>query len=51
LKDLGVKGGIDKVYIGPAVMTFEFKPSSDIKISKVLDIQDDLVTGLWDLLD
>ncbi len=47
LKDLGVKGGIDKVYIGPAVMTFEFKPSSDTKISKVLDIQDDLGYSPW----
>ena len=34
------------IYSGPLVTTFEFKPAANIKVSKILNLQDDLAMAL-----
>ncbi len=41
-----IKGDVVRTYTGPLVTTFEFKPSADVKISKILNLQDDLAMAL-----
>ena len=46
LKQFKVEGDVVKYYVGPVVTTFEFKPLPNIKVSKILSLQDDLAMAL-----
>ncbi len=46
LKHFNVEGDVVRTYSGPLVTTFEFKPAPNIKISKILNLQDDLAMAL-----
>ena len=41
-----IAGDVIRTYSGPVVTTFEFKPAPDVKISKILNLQDDLAMAL-----
>jgi S-DNA-T family DNA segregation ATPase FtsK/SpoIIIE len=41
-----ITGEIMDIYSGPLVTTFEFKPAANIKVSKILSLQDDLAMAL-----
>ena len=41
-----INGDIVRTYTGPLVTTFEFKPAPDVKVSKILGLQDDLAMAL-----
>lgn len=46
LKQFKIEGDVVRYYIGPVVTTFEFKPLPNIKVSKILSLQDDLAMAL-----
>ena len=46
LKMFKIDGDVINSYSGPIVTTFEFKPAPDIKVSKILNLQDDLAMTL-----
>ncbi len=46
LKQFEVEGVVMDAKPGPAVTLFEFKPNSDVKISKITDLADDLSLAL-----
>jgi len=46
LKQFKIEGDVVQYYVGPIVTTFEFKPLPNIKISKILSLQDDLAMAL-----
>jgi S-DNA-T family DNA segregation ATPase FtsK/SpoIIIE len=46
LRQFKIEGDIKKTYTGPLVTTFEFKPAPNIKVSKILNLQDDLAMAL-----
>ncbi len=46
LKDFGVKGVVSEVLPGPVITTFEYKPAPGVKISKILNLTDDLALAL-----
>ena len=46
LSQFSVGGDIVGVKTGPAVTMFEFKPNADVKISKIIDLADDLSLAL-----
>jgi len=46
LKMFKINGDIVRTYTGPLVTTFEFKPAADVKVSKILNLQDDLAMAL-----
>lgn len=46
LKVFKIKGDIVHVFTGPVVTTFEFRPEPDVKVNKVLGLQDDLAMAL-----
>ncbi len=46
LEQFKIKGDVVKTYTGPLVTTFEFKPPENIKVSKILNLQDDLAMAL-----
>jgi len=46
LKQFNVDGDVVRTYSGPLVTTFEFKPVANVKISKILNLQDDLAMAL-----
>jgi len=46
LKQFKIEGDVVQYYVGPIVTTFEFKPLPNIKISKILALQDDLAMAL-----
>ncbi len=46
LRMFKVNGDIVRTYTGPLVTTFEFKPAADVKVSKILGLQDDLAMAL-----
>ncbi len=46
LKQFNVDGDVVRTYSGPLVTTFEFKPAPNVKISKILNLQDDLAMAL-----
>lgn len=46
LKHFKIRGDIVRTYTGPVVTTFEFKPYADVKISKILNLSDDLAMAL-----
>ena len=41
-----IDGDVVRTYAGPVVTTFEFKPAAHIKVSKILNLQDDLAMAL-----
>ena len=46
LKQFKVEGDVIRTYSGPLVTTFEFKPAPNVKVSKILTLQDDLAMAL-----
>ena len=46
LMQFKIEGDVVRTYTGPIVTTFEFKPAPNIKISKILGLQDDLAMAL-----
>ena len=46
LQQFRVEGDVVRTYSGPLVTTFEFKPAPNVKISKILGLQDDLAMAL-----
>jgi S-DNA-T family DNA segregation ATPase FtsK/SpoIIIE len=46
LKEFNIEGSIKKTYTGPFVTTFEFRPAPNIKVSKIIALQDDLAMAL-----
>lgn len=46
LKHFNIDGDVIRTYSGPVVSTFEFKPAANIKVSKILGLQDDLAMAL-----
>ncbi len=41
-----IEGDVVRTYSGPLVTTFEFKPAPNIKVSKIINLQDDLAMAL-----
>ena len=41
-----IDGDVVRTYTGPLVTTFEFKPAPHVKVSKILNLQDDLAMAL-----
>ena len=46
LKQFRIEGDVVRTYTGPIVTTFEFKPAPNVKVSKILNLQDDLAMAL-----
>ena len=46
LQQFRVEGDVVRTYSGPLVTTFEFKPAPHVKVSKILNLQDDLAMAL-----
>ncbi|MGG7047990.1 MULTISPECIES: DNA translocase FtsK 4TM domain-containing protein [unclassified Campylobacter] len=46
LRKFKINGDVVRTYTGPIVTTFEFKPAPDVKVSKILTLQDDLAMAL-----
>lgn len=46
LQQFRVDGDVVRTYSGPLVTTFEFKPAPNVKVSKILGLQDDLAMAL-----
>jgi S-DNA-T family DNA segregation ATPase FtsK/SpoIIIE len=46
LQHFKIEGDVTRTYAGPVVSTFEFKPAANIKVSKILSLQDDLAMAL-----
>jgi len=46
LQQFRVEGDVIRTYSGPLVTTFEFKPAPNVKVSKILGLQDDLAMAL-----
>ena len=46
LRNFKIEGDVVQTYTGPVVTTFEFKPLAHIKVSKILNLQDDLAMAL-----
>ncbi len=46
LAQFKIEGDVVRTYSGPIVTTFEFKPAANVKVSKILNLQDDLAMAL-----
>jgi len=46
LRNFKIEGDVVRTYTGPVVTTFEFKPLAHIKVSKILNLADDLAMAL-----
>lgn len=46
LKQFKITGEVGKILTGPLVTTFEYQPEAHIKVSKILNLQDDLAMAL-----
>lgn len=46
LNNFGVKGSITGISVGPAITEYEFQPAPGIKISKIINLADDLALNL-----
>ncbi len=46
LQQFRIDGDVIRTYSGPLVTTFEFKPAPNVKVSKILGLQDDLAMAL-----
>lgn len=42
LKDFGVSGKVVSIHYGPVVSMFEYKPAPGVKVSRILNLQDDI---------
>ena len=42
LKDFGVQGKVVSIHYGPVVSMFEYKPAPGVKISRIVNLQDDI---------
>lgn len=46
LSHFKIDGDVIRTYAGPVVSTFEFKPAANVKVSRILNLQDDLAMAL-----
>ncbi len=46
LKQFKIEGDVYRTYSGPLVTTFEFRPAPNVKVSKIMGLQDDLAMAL-----
>jgi len=46
LAQFKITGEVMDIYSGPLVTTFEFKPAANVKVSKIINLQDDLAMAL-----
>ncbi|MFA7070116.1 MAG: DNA translocase FtsK 4TM domain-containing protein, partial [Sulfurimonas sp.] len=46
LSHFKIDGDVVRTYAGPVVSTFEFKPAANVKVSRILNLQDDLAMAL-----
>ncbi len=46
LSQFKISGEVMDIYSGPLVTTFEFKPAANVKVSKIMSLQDDLAMAL-----
>ncbi|MBF0201694.1 MAG: DNA translocase FtsK 4TM domain-containing protein, partial [Desulfamplus sp.] len=46
LRDFGVKGEIVNILPGPVITTFEYRPAPGVKISKIVNLTDDIALAL-----
>ncbi|WP_348519059.1 DNA translocase FtsK [Campylobacter sp. CCS1377] len=46
LRRFKIGGDVISTYAGPVVTTFEFRPAADVKVSRILNLQDDLAMAL-----
>jgi len=46
LADFGVKGQITEVSIGPAITQYEFQPAAGVKVSKIVNLSDDIALSM-----
>lgn len=46
LADFGVLGEVTEIRPGPVVTTYEFKPATGVKISRIVNLRDDLTMSL-----
>ncbi len=46
LHDFGVQGRVVQVWPGPVVTMYEFEPASGIKVSRIVNLADDLALGM-----
>ena len=46
LQDFGVEGSVSQVLYGPIVTMFEYAPASGVKVSKIVNLSDDLALGM-----
>ena len=42
LQDFGINGQIQKINNGPVVSLYEFEPAAGVKVSKIVNLSDDL---------
>lgn len=46
LSNFGVKGEINNVNVGPTITQYEFKPASGVRVTKIVNLADDLALSL-----
>lgn len=46
LKTFKIDGDVVRTYSGPIVTTFEFRPAPNVKVSRILNLEDDLALAL-----
>ena len=46
LANFGVNGSINTVSVGPTITEYEFQPAAGVKVSKILNLSDDLALNL-----
>ncbi|GAB6142693.1 FtsK/SpoIIIE family DNA translocase [Desulfocicer niacini] len=46
LKDFGIAGEVVEILPGPVITTFEYRPAPGVKISKIVNLTDDLALAL-----
>lgn len=46
LNDFGVKGHIAEVSIGPAITRYEFQPAAGVKVSRIVNLADDIALSM-----
>ena len=46
LEDFGVKGEINNVNVGPTITQYEFKPAAGVRVTKIVNLADDLALSL-----
>jgi S-DNA-T family DNA segregation ATPase FtsK/SpoIIIE len=46
LQDFGIEGRVTQVYPGPVVTMFEFEPAPGVKVSRIVNLADDLALAM-----